>query len=110
MHQDPLALDERRVVGQARGAVRAHRGEDAGAALEFHALVSFFLLVDAEVLVAGHSSFSLMAAQISRKRADGARAWAPDRFVEPSLAVDAWFAPGARPRGACADGGRSVIL
>ena len=65
---------------------------------------SRFLLVDAEVLVAGHSSFSLMAAQISRKRADGARAWAPDRSVEPSLAVDAWFAPGARPRGTCADG------
>ena len=91
----------------AADAHRSRHTDVAGAALEFHALVSFFLLVDAEVLVAGHSSFSsfsLMAAQISRKRADGARAWAPDRFVEPSLAVDAWFAPGARPRGTCADG------
>ena len=86
----------------AADAHRSRHTDGAGAALEFHALVSFFLLVDAEVLVAGHSSFSsfsLMAAQISRKRAD-ARVGA----AEPSLAVDAWFAPGARPRGTCADG------
>ena len=71
----------------AADAHRSRHTDGAGAALELHALVSFFLLVDAEVLVAGHSSFSsfsLMAAQISRKRADGARVGAgPLRGTEP---------------------------
>ena len=42
----------------AADAHRSRHTDGAGAALELHALVSFFLLVDAEVLVAGHSGFS----------------------------------------------------
>ena len=83
-----------RRVGRGRAPQPPHGRRRRRAGITRPRLV--FLLVDAEVLVAGHSSFSsfsLMAAQISRKRADGARV-APDRFVEPSLAVDAWFAPG----------------
>ena len=94
----------------AADAHRSRHTDGAGAALELHALVSFFSSstprFSSPATRASRASRSWPQQNIAQAcRVRRARAWDDsDRFVEPSLAVDAWFAPGARPRErVCAD-------